>query len=206
MGTKDNLDSLAPHLDPTGLKPPTGSTKTPHQTPEANPSSWVWPQGKWFSFLMNLGCVDPVKRGKLSLPNKDRNKTLSLTLLLLKGTGGFEPPRWQEQPNTKSLLPKSTVAPRKYILGHLDLLLLMFCSCSLWTQWSKSSRGMRLFSGLWYAQHIRSPGGRSAAAPSAGRWPSPENGITWKKHKPDLLSCTTETKMGPTIIKITRDI
>lgn len=87
MGTKDNLDSFAPHLDPTGLKPPTSSTKTPHPTPEANPSSWVWPQRKWFSFLMNLGCVDPVKREKLSLPNKDRNKTLSLTLLLLKGTG-----------------------------------------------------------------------------------------------------------------------
>lgn len=42
---------------------------------------------------MNLGCVDPVKRGKLSLPNEDRNKTLSLTFLLLKGTGGFEPPK-----------------------------------------------------------------------------------------------------------------
>lgn len=56
------------------------------------------------------------------------------------------------------------------------------------------------------AQHIRSPGGRSAAAPSAGREPSPEDGVICKKHKTDQLSCTTETKMGPTTIKISRNI
>lgn len=206
MGTKDNLDSLAPHLDPTGLKPPTSSTKTPHRTPEANPSSWVWPQGKWFSFLMNLGCADPMKRGKLSLPNEDRNKTLSLTLLLLKGTGGFDPPRWAETAQHQIPTAQTDRRSKEMHLGHLDLLLLMFCSCSHWTQWSRSSREMGLFSGRRYAQHIRSPGGRSAASPSAGRWPSPEDGITREKQKTDQLSCTTETKMGPTTIKLSRDI
>lgn len=109
-GTKDDLDSLAPHLDLTGLTPPPSGTKTPRLPPEANPSSCFWPQRKRLFFVMNLGCVDQVKKGKFGLPNEDSNTMGRPALLPLK-----QPVPW---------VTPTSYYPNCSSLGQLGLLLL----------------------------------------------------------------------------------
>lgn len=146
---------------------------------------------------MNLGCVDQAKHGKFSLPNEDRNKTLNPTLLLLKQPGFWTPvPRVAGTVHHQTPIAQSDHGSKEIHLGPpglapADILVMLPLNSVVKALHWKGDCPVC----------PRSVGGRDTSTSPAGRWLSPEDGLMWKKHKVNLLSCTTETKMGPTVMK-----
>lgn len=153
---------------------------------------------------MNLGCVDPVKRGKLSLPNEDRNKTLSLALLLLKGTGGFEPPQVAGTAQHQIPIAQIDLSSKEIHLGPpgpapADVLLMLPLNSVV-----KVLQGNGTVLGASVCPAYKVTRRQERHCTLNREMTLPRGWVTWKKSKTDQLSCTTETKMGPTTIKTSR--